>query len=48
MKGEADGADRHAEEAVDIIRSVAKGLTPEHAEGYIAAAPVVEALALGQ
>ena len=48
VKGEADEADRHAEEAVDIIHAVAKELTPEHAEGYLAAAPVVEALALGQ
>jgi hypothetical protein len=46
VKGGSNEADRHAEEAVDIIYAVAKDLTPEHAEGYLAAASVVEALEL--
>ncbi len=46
VKGAGDEADRHAQEAIDIIRAVVKELTPEHAEGYLAAAPVVEALDL--
>ena len=44
--GASDEADRYAEEAIDIIHAVVKELTPEHAEGYLAAAPVVEALEL--
>jgi class 3 adenylate cyclase/tetratricopeptide (TPR) repeat protein len=46
VKGEGVEADRHAQEALDIINTVAKELTPGHAEGYLAAAPVVEALEL--
>jgi class 3 adenylate cyclase/tetratricopeptide (TPR) repeat protein len=46
VKGAGDQADRHAEEAIDIIRAVVNQLTPEHAEGYLAAAQVVEALEL--
>jgi tetratricopeptide (TPR) repeat protein len=48
VKGGSDDADRHAQEAIDIIHAVAKELTPEHAEGYLAAAPVVEALELAR
>jgi len=44
--GSGDEADRHAQEAADIIHAVAEDLTPEHAEGYLAAASVVEALEL--
>ena len=46
VKGGSDDGDRHAEEAIDIIHAVVKELTPAHAEGYLAAAPVVEALEL--
>jgi hypothetical protein len=46
VKGGADDADRHAQDAIDIIGAVVKELTPEHTEGYLAAAPVVEALDL--
>ena len=46
MKGGSGDADRHAEEAIEIIRAVVDGLSPEHAAGYLAAAPVVEALEL--
>ena len=46
MKGGSDDGDRHAEEAIDIIHAVVRELTPAHAEGYLAAAPVVEALEL--
>ena len=46
MKGGAADADRHAEEAIEIIRAVVKDLSPKHAEGYLAAKPVVEALTL--
>jgi class 3 adenylate cyclase/tetratricopeptide (TPR) repeat protein len=48
VKGEGDEADRHAREAADIIHAVAKDLTPEHAEGYLAAASVMEALELAR
>ncbi len=48
VKGEADEADRHAREAADIIHAVAEDLTPEHAEGYLAAASVVDALELAR
>ena len=46
MNGSGDDADRHAQEAAEIIRAVADSLSPEHAEGYLAARPVVEALDL--
>jgi class 3 adenylate cyclase/tetratricopeptide (TPR) repeat protein len=46
VKGGAEDADRHAQEAADIIRAVATELTPDHAEGYLTAAPVVAALEL--
>jgi hypothetical protein len=46
VEGAGAAADRHAEEAIEIIHAVVKSLTPEHAEGYLAAAPVVEALEL--
>ena len=48
MKGGSDDADRHAQEAADIIHAVAEDLTPEHAEGYLAAASVLEALELAR
>jgi class 3 adenylate cyclase/tetratricopeptide (TPR) repeat protein len=48
VKGGSDDADTHAQEAIDIIHTVAKELTPEHAEVYLAAAPVVEALELAR
>lgn len=48
MKGSGDHADRHAQEAAELIRAVANDLTPEHAAGYLAAAPVAEALELAR
>ena len=48
VKGGGDEADRHAREAADIIHAVAEDLTREHAEGYLAAASVVEALELAR
>jgi hypothetical protein len=46
VKGGAPDADRHAGEAIEIIRTVVKELRPEHAAGYLAAEPVVAALEL--
>jgi tetratricopeptide (TPR) repeat protein len=46
QKGGSNDAEIHAHEAVEIIRAVAKELSPEHATGYLAARPVVEALEL--
>ena len=46
MSSAAEDADRHAAEAAEIIREVVKDLSPEHAEGYLAARPVVDALEL--
>jgi class 3 adenylate cyclase/tetratricopeptide (TPR) repeat protein len=48
MKGDGEMADRHAQEAAEIIHAVANDLTPEHAAGYLAAAPVAEALELAR
>ena len=46
VKGGGEDADRHAAEAAEIVREVVKELRPEHADGYLAARPVVEALEL--
>jgi hypothetical protein len=48
VRGDGNEADRHAQEAADIIHAVADDLTPEHAEGYLAAPSVVEALELAR
>ena len=39
-------AEQHAREAAAIIHTIAEGLSPERAATYLAAAPVVDALAL--
>jgi class 3 adenylate cyclase/tetratricopeptide (TPR) repeat protein len=48
VKGAGQRADDHAREAAEIIDSIARGLSPERATAYLAAAPVVEALDLGR
>jgi hypothetical protein len=48
MKGAGQVADEHAREATEIIDTVARGLSPERAKTYLAAAPVVEALDLAR
>ena len=45
--GAGERADEHAREAAEIIDTVARGLSPERAATYLAAAPVVEALETG-
>ena len=47
-KGAAAKAEAHAREAKEIIESVAAGLAPDRAKTYLAAAPVVDALALAR
>ncbi len=46
VKGAASRAEEHAREAAEIIDAIARGLSPERAKTYLAAAPVVEALDL--
>jgi hypothetical protein len=46
QKGAGDDADRLAREAADIVHAIAKDLSPERAATYLAARPVIEALAL--
>ena len=45
--GAGEHANEHAPEAAEIIDTVARGLSPERAATYLAAAPVVEALETG-
>jgi class 3 adenylate cyclase/tetratricopeptide (TPR) repeat protein len=46
MNGTASHAEEHAREAAEIIDAISRGLSPERAKAYLAAAPVVEALNL--
>ena len=48
VKGAGERAEEHAREATMIIDTVARGLSPERAKTYLAAAPVVEALDLAR
>ena len=48
VKEVASRAEEHAREATEIIDTIARGLSPERAETYLAAAPVKEALDLAR
>jgi hypothetical protein len=48
VKGAGGQADQHGAEAAEIIDGVAAALSPERAAAYVAATPVVEALALAR
>ncbi|MGH2680161.1 MAG: hypothetical protein ACRDG8_06690, partial [Actinomycetota bacterium] len=45
---ERGDADRHAAEAAEIVHGIVQSLTPEHAQGYLAARQVAEALDLAR